>query len=226
MKKTILALIAFLIVLAVFNIVSFLVPFLHTLSFWIGWAFANAALIASCVIAACSSAGRQQKHSKFYHLSLITVAVIFTAIEVSAGLTFMILSWTPVWITVICCVIGLALLLLGTIGTQAATDHAEAIDHEIRQKTFYLRSIQSDVEGFALGAGSETMKRALKELSEDIRYSDPMSADGLVSLENRIMGKIDEIGALVNTDEEAARALCAETRALIAERNRKCKMLK
>ena len=64
-------------------------------------------------------------------------------------------------------------------------------------------------------------KKALEQLAEKIRFSDPMSHEQLAELENKIF--ID-IASLKNTSDKTA--LISEITLLLNERNKKCKILK
>jgi hypothetical protein len=72
-----------------------------------------------------------------------------------------------------------------------------------------------------------SIKKTLKDLAETIRYSDPMSSPQLAAVENKIEAKVAVLAETVEkTDWDAVKALCNELQQLLAERNRKCKILK
>jgi hypothetical protein len=114
-------------------------------------------------------------------------------------------------------------LISADIGNQ----EIERIDRVVRAKTFRIRSLQAEVEALVAKTEDVSLRKALTELSEAIRYSDPMSHAQLADLENKIEAKT---AALIKVAEhgnaENAGTLCAELRQLVAERNRKCNILK
>jgi hypothetical protein len=96
----------------------------------------------------------------------------------------------------------------------------------MKEKVFFIKSLQVDVEGLAARA-SVDMKKPLKDLAETIRYSDPMSSPQLAAIENKIEARAALLAEAVdNNDGDAIKALCGELQQLFAERNRKCKILK
>ena len=64
----------------------------------------------------------------------------------------------------------------------------------------------------------------MKDLAEAIRYSDPMRSPQLAAIENKIEAKVSVLSETVDAD--SVKFLCAELQQLLAERNRKCKILK
>ena len=64
-------------------------------------------------------------------------------------------------------------------------------------------------------------KAALTRLAEKIRFSDPMSNEQLVDLENKISAKVLELKTAANKRE-----IIAELNLLLDERNKKTRALK
>ena len=60
-------------------------------------------------------------------------------------------------------------------------------------------------------------------LSEKIRFSDPMSSDSLSNIEHQITLNIDQ---LKNVDNDSRMELIRKIMQLVTERNVKCKILK
>ena len=68
------------------------------------------------------------------------------------------------------------------------------------------------------------MKAACKKVFEALRYSDPVSAYGLVDVEERIKAEFDVLtDAVIADDPKAVSASADELLTLIAERNKKSK---
>ena len=66
-----------------------------------------------------------------------------------------------------------------------------------------------------------------KELAEAIQYSDPMSSEQLYPLESKIAAQCAELNEMVeNHESEKAESRCDGILKLMAERNRKCAILK
>ena len=96
-----------------------------------------------------------------------------------------------------------------------------------KQKVFYIRDLQGDVDAASNLIGDADTKKKMMQLSEDIRFSDPMSDDSLADTEEEIKNKVNKLLALSrNNDLEKINPLIDEISNLIKYRNTKCKNLK
>ena len=86
-----------------------------------------------------------------------------------------------------------------------------------------MRGLQSKVNQIAAQSGDP----AVKALAEEFRYSDPVSSEAISDAEADLSAAVDELqAAYVDGDSEAVEKLCHKTSALLAERNRLCKLNK
>jgi hypothetical protein len=215
-----------LIIIAVYNVIVFTIPFTKEGGFWTGYAFSMTALLLTAVVEFFFFE-RQDLKSRFYGWPLRTVAWRYLIIQLVVGLLEMILTSIPFRYGIALNAVLLGACLIGLIAVSAAKEEIERIDEKIKGKVFYIKSLQADVEGLVDKATDEATKKTLQELVDTIRYSDPMSNEQLAAIENKIEGKTAMLAeAVENSIEESIKALCAELQQLFAERNRKCKMLK
>jgi len=215
------------IILAVFNVVVFVIPFNKGGGFWSGYGFSMLAILLSAAVSFYAF-DREGLKSKFYGVPLISVAWLYLVIQVIVGLIEMSLDFIPIPFQygIALNTVLLGACLIGLITVEASKEEIERIDTQIKEKVFYIKSLQADVESMA-GRASEDMKKMLKDLAETIRYSDPMSSPQLATLENKI--EVMAAGlteAVDNANGDAIKALCNELQQLFADRNRKCKVLK
>jgi hypothetical protein len=214
------------IVIAVYNVVVFTIPFTREESFWTGYAFSMVALLLTAIVEFFFFE-RQDLKSRFYGWSLRTVAWRYLIIQLIVGLLEMILTSIPFRYGIALNAVLLGACLIGLIAVSAAKEEIERIDEKIKGKVFYIKSLQADVEGLVDRTGDEATKKTLQELVDTIRYSDPMSNEQLATIENKIEGKAIALNEAVADDNaDSIKALCTELQQLFAERNRKCKLLK
>ena len=115
-------------------------------------------------------------------------------------------------------VIGFALLSSNYIAENQAKQ---------KKKVFYIRDLQGDVDAASNLISDADTKKKMMQLSEDIRYSDPMSDDSLADTEEDIKNKVNKLVSLSrNNDLERINPLIDEISNLIKYRNTKCKNLK
>lgn len=153
-----------------------------------------------------------------YRILFIILGVIFALAGIAVLALFPALA---VWLrAVVCCVclgIAVVFILASTVGYR----HIEKVDAKVKQKTFFIKNLQTDVELLATAESDLAAKNAFNTLAEHLRFSDPMSDASLADLEQEITNKI---GALKGAEDKTASAV--EIIYLLDERNRKCKILK
>ena len=107
------------------------------------------------------------------------------------------------------------------ISADAGRDEIERVEAKVQKKVFYIRELQADIELLADNESDATVKTALTQLAEKIRFSDPMSNEQLADLEDKISTKIEELKTTSSQLE-----IITELNSLLDERNKKCKNLK
>ena len=225
-KKFFLA--AIFIIMAVYNVVVFIIPFDKGNGFWTGYGFSMLAMLIAAGVGFYVFDLEGLK-SKFYGIPLVSVVWRYLLIQLVVGLLEIGMDFIPIPFQygIAVNVILLGACLIGLIAVNITREEIENIDEKIKGKVFYIKSLQADVEGLVDKAKDESVKKVLKDLTETIRYSDPMSSPQLAVIENRIEAKAAVLAETVeNADVGAIKALCNEMQQLFAERSRKCKVLK
>ena len=86
-----------------------------------------------------------------------------------------------------------------------------------------MRAIQSKANQMAALCADP----GVKKFAEEVRYSDPVSADALAEIERDLAAAVDELqAAVVDGDNANIPALTRKASAVLAERNRLCKLNK
>lgn len=162
--------------------------------------------------------------SRFYGFPIARIGVIYGAAQLVCGLAFMALGkWVPVWAAVLVYALGLGAAAIGLIAADTVAEEIQAQDVRLKVNVSFMRDLQSKVNRMA----AQCDLAELRQLSEDIRYSDPVSSDALAEIERDLAAAVDDLqAAVVDGDWQAARTLCRNTSALLTERNRLCKLNK
>lgn len=96
-----------------------------------------------------------------------------------------------------------------------------------RKKVNFIRFLTADIDSALAVAEDPVNKEELTKLRDDIRFSDPMSADELKEVELKLMELADELKKYVEEKKTDSTSECVRQMSnLLAERNRKCKILK
>lgn len=217
------------ILLVLYILVVFLVPFEKEGVFWVSFVFT---LIAFGVVGAAFYIAFFRKpdaKSKFYGFPIARIGAIYGIAQLIASLLFMALGqWIPVWVAVLVYAIGLGITAIGLISAEAVLDQIETQDVKLKKDVRVMRNLQSKVSQMAsLCSDDPELSAMVKEFAEEMRFSDPVSSDAIAQAEADLTAAVDELQyALVDGDKTAIRILCRKATALLAERNRLCKLNK
>ena len=227
MKKNFkLYLVAWAIVLALFNVISFVVPAEKTTSFWIGYIFISLTLIGQL---ACSYTVFKANNATkiFYNLSLIKIGYVGLIASFVVGGLCMLISPLPYWVGVVVCAIVLAANILSILKATAAVAEVERIDSKIKVQTSFVKMLTIDADTLMAQAKSGEVKAECRKVYEAIRYSDPMSNDALASVESQITVKVAELSDAVKVDDfTSVTDIANDIIILINNRNQKCRVSK
>ena len=223
-KDTMRGIIGLGVLLVLYILIAFLIPFVHTATFWVSFVFT---LIAFAVVAASMYIAfikNPDAKSKFYGFPIAKIGAIYGLVQLIAGFIFMALSqWAPAWAAILVYAIALGAAVIGLISAEAVVSEIQVQDVKLKKDVSLMRSLQSKVNQIA--AQSENAE--INALADEFRYSDPVSNNAIADAETDLAAAVDELqSAYVDGDSEAVAKLCRRASALLAERNRLCKLNK
>jgi hypothetical protein len=215
---------AFAVLLIRYCLVAFLIPFVHTATFWVSFVFT---LIAFAVVAASmyiAFVKNPDARSRFYGFPIAKIGAIYGLVQLAAGFIFMALAaYAPVWAAVLVYAIALGAAVIGLVSAEAVVSEIRVQDEKLKKDVSLMRSLQSKVNQIA----AQSENADVKALADEFRYSDPVSNDAIADAEADLAAAVDELqSAYVDGDSEAVAKLCRKASALLAERNRLCKLNK
>ncbi len=215
------------IVLAVFTLLFFIIPFTRTAAVWTAFAFGEISIILGCVISNYAFDNRDGLKSKVYGFPILKISYTYTITQlVFSTIVFIICKNKdiPAWVAAVIGVLLLAFVLIGTIAADNARDIIENVDEHIEQKTRNVTSFKLDVGTLVSSCEDADIKKSLEKFAEKAKYSDPVSSPALSDIENRLFAAVSEIQSLIDSGkyEEISSKLNAADR-LLDERNRLCK---
>ena len=200
----------------------------HTAVFWLSWAFmlvAFAAMTTAGVLLGKNGMFLRDwlfgypiiKHSTFYIIAELIASTVFIIFEdvVPFGVAFAV----QILFLAVYCVFAVSCFL--------AKETIDEIHNKVSDKTSFMKLLRADSESIVAKCNEPELKKKLQSLSEEIRYSDPMSNEVLFELEKEITFTVSECGKAVDSNAVAEAAdLCNKAHLLLVERNKKCKALK
>ena len=223
-KDTIRSIIVGVVLLAIYHLLAFAMPSVKNGTFWVSYSFTLTAfgvLFASIYIAFLKKADAK---SRFYGFPIARIGVIYAAAQLVVSLAVMALGkYIPWWIPLVVYAVALGAALIGLISVDAVVDQIQTMDTKLKKDVSAMRALQTKVSQMAAQSGDAV----LKALAEEFRYSDPVSSDAIAEAEADLAAAVDQLQtAYVDGDKDAMAQLCRKASALLAERNRLCKLNK
>lgn len=224
--------ICWVIVLAFFNVVTFVVANETAgiasvgLSFWVGYVFITIAFIGNLI---CSILffKEENKGKTFLKIPIINLAYSALIVSLIVGSVVMVLPRIPYWIGVIVNVLVLGFYALAIVKVSVAVGIVNNVEQTFKTQTFFIKSLTVDADSLMSSVKSDEIKAEAKKVYEAVRYSDPMSNEALASIENKIQNEFNAFAdAVKNNDTDLAKSSAEELVVLINDRNKKCKLLK
>ena len=194
---------------------------MKTTTYWIAYVFTAAAFAAQIGIWKTALGKEETLKSKFLGFPIVHIGIVYAVIQVIAFALFMFVPTLPAWSAIVVCSIIAGVSAVCMISADAGRNEIERVEAKVQKKVFYIRELQADIEVLTDNESDATVKTALAQLAEKIRFSDPMSSEQLADLENKISSKVAELKTTSNKLE-----IITELNSLFDERNKKCKILK
>lgn len=209
------------ILFALISIIAFAVPTVKTTTFWITYVFTAAAFAAQIGVWRTALGKAETLKSKFLGFPVVHIGIVYAILQVIAFVVFMFVPTLPAWSAIVVCSVIAGISAVCMIPSEAGRNEIERVEAKVQKNVFYIRELQADVELLAENESDTSVKTALTQLAEKIRFSDPMSNEQLADLENKISTKVAELKTVSNKVE-----IITELNSLLDERNKKCKILK
>lgn len=216
------------VVLVAFLVLALVIPFKHTATYWIGFVFGIVGIIVSAIGVVIAFKNAESARSKFYGFPIARLVLIYAIIQIVVSFLLMGLAFIcPAWVGVIVCVLLLVFAIIGLVATDSVRDEIERQDVQIKKDVSAMRALQSRVNMLVNSCEDSEVKKAVLDLAEEFRFSDPVSSEAIAEIEGQMAGLMDEAEkAVVDGDNESAQALVKKLSGVLKERNRLCKLNK
>ena len=216
------------VVLVVYNVLAFALPFPKTAVFAVSYLFTTIAILAQIYVIRTAFYRGEGVKSKFYGFPIAKLGVIYLAVQLIAGLVFMALGMiVPVWLPLALYVVLLGVAAAGFVAADAARD--EVVRQEVKLEKDVSRMREFQAKGRALVTLNQVSEaaRPLEKLAEDLRFSDPVSSEALTEIEDQLAECLAQLQEAVSAQKtEQILSVCQEAERILAERNQLCKLSK
>lgn len=122
-------------------------------------------------------------------------------------------------------ILGVYVFLMFSSGI--GRQHAKEVSGKIAEKTSRMKAIKESVKGLDEGITDPEVKKQVRRLVEEIRYSDPVTNDDLDFAESEIETAVYELKKIIdNGDSDAIIEKTNNAMDLVKKRNKMCKAYK
>lgn len=217
-----------LILAVVLSVISFAIPFEKNLTFWMAYVFGMVAIAFQLYVFKISFSENGDAKSKFYGFPIAQIGVVYLLGQLVISLIEMILaSLLPGFVAIVINIIILAVALLGCIAADAMRDEIVEQDIKLKTNVSNMRGLQSLSYSIAGQCTDKELKTELEKLAEEFKYSDIVSSDATIELENELKKQLEELqNAVLEEDNESSKMLCIKVFTKLNERNRLCALYK
>ena len=212
------------VLLLLYILLAFLIPFPKTAVFWLSFGFTLVAFAVTGWALYTAFLEKPEATSRFYGFPIARIGVIYGGGQLVCGLAFMALGkWIPTWLAVLVYAAMLGAAVIGLMGAETVVDTIQNQDQKLKQDVRFMRELQSKVNQMA----AQCSLPEVKQFCENIRYSDPVSSEALAEIDLDLSAAVDNLQiAIVDGDNIAIRQLAQKADNVLSERNRLCKLNK
>ena len=212
------------VLLLLYILLTFLIPFPKTAVFWLSFGFTLVAFAVTGWALYTAFLKNPGATSRFYGFPIARIGVIYGGGQLVCGLLFMALGkWIPTWLAVLVYAAMLGAAVIGLMGAETVADTIHSQDQKLKQDVRFMRELQSKVNQMA----AQCSLPEVKQFCENIRYSDPVSSEALAEIDLDLSAAVDNLqSAIVDGDNIAIRQLAQKADNILSERNRLCKLNK
>lgn len=217
----------YMIAFAIYNIIAFSLVGQTTSNLWSSYAFTTAAFMIQVAVYFLVFRGNRELRDVFLGVPLILISAAYFFIQLIIGLIIIVIIDFDFMTANIIQTIFLLIYLFFAISALIGNDLIEQIDTRTKVKVLYIKSLENEVFNLIESGNDPSINKMLKNLSETIKYSDPMSHSSLAVIEQRISTNVSKlIEQIISMNFTAAQETCEGIEKLFVERNNKCKLLK
>ena len=216
------------VLIIVYNILAFVIPFAHTGTFWLSYVFTWIAFIVGFGSVAYSFSNGADAKNWFYGFPVAKAGVVYLIVQLIIGFVGMALAkWMITWIWLVISVIPLVVAIFWIVSADTTRDEIKRMDEKLAVDVKKMRALQSKSASLSSLCDNKEITTQLNALAEKFKFSDPVSSESTEKLELDLEQLLFEIEkAIVDNSLEDISALCKKATITLNERNRICKLNK
>lgn len=199
-----------------------------SVTFWSSYVMMIIAFIVVGISLLVTMLSKSEPKDAFLKMPIAAHSIAYFVIEFIVSTIFIVFGHLPLWfiaipVQLLILVIHIAILCSSFF----VKSHIVNVDNNIKDKTNFIKLLKVDVDVITETTDDPEVREAFVALSEQVRYSDPMSHESLFELEKQIQECLIYAKRCVDQGKnEAALKNCEIASRMLFERNEKTKALK
>lgn len=220
-KNIIRACIIIILFVSIFSLVSFELFFDNDGVFWLAYGCGVISIIYQAYILKASNLGKSRAKSRFYGFPIIRIGVVYMTVQLIVSTIEMVMvKVIPFKLVLIVNILIIAFALVGSIVSNVVRDGIENMDMKLKKDVTNMRTLQANMSSLENLCKSEGMKALIHDISEKVRYSDPVSSEDTVKLEIQLQQEFGALKAYVIQDDvDRAKEIVDKMNKDLEERN-------
>jgi len=213
---------------AVYNLLVFAIPFQRDAVFWIAYTFAALTILAQAAMDWLAFRNADTLKRMFLGIPIVKIsfrclcAQLFVCAVLMIVATFVSFS---AWIAIVPCALIFAIAAVAIIKADWSREIIEKIDTKHLANTKFMHEFRTDLLSLLPHVSNGALKAKLEKLTEAMRYSDPVSIDGIAELEAEMSRQLTLLKQAILGDR-AGDSIVEELLLMCNERNQKSRAMK
>ena len=232
MKNLLRTSLSIILLLLAYTLCYFLIPVVqqNKTVFALNYVFAAIAFLFQIYVFYLVFFKNETLKSKVYGLPILKVSIIYLIISLLYNLAIFILNIyynIPTILSIIVPIIFIVFVLIGIFITTGVKEEVERQDEKLNVTTSLMDNLKNDFKVFMASYDYQPLQKKINDLYELVIYSDPVSDDKLIDIEDEINKTYLMLKNAYNTgDYNLFEKYIEQLQKLVNERNIICKMNK
>ena len=215
--------VACIAVFALFSVIAFLVLPDDSISFLVGYGVVLIAWLFLLVsVIATSISAKSGEHTMVTSIPIITYTAIHFIVQLVMAVLFMVIEKADSTAAIVLFLIVFLIYILALLLTVLYKRRSMNMLTESSSQTNFVESIRKLLFVMIKRCSSIAVKRKLVDISEELKYCDPVSSCETVDCEERIEQLVQGINDELDVAESDNLLKCDEILCLLAQRNLEC----
>ena len=224
-KNTVRFWVLFAVVVALYHVAAFAIPFAKSSVFFISYLFTLVAILSQIYVVKTAANRGRDVRSRFYGFPIIKTGMAYLGSQLALGFFLMqVGTIVPVWAAVVLCAMLFGYAAVGFISADAVRDGVEYQDVKLQSDITFIRDLQAKTASFDTSGLQSEAAHQMKKLAEAVRYSDPVSSAATQGVEGVLSACIDELQQMIwERNHSQVVELARNALQLLNQRNQICK---